>query len=430
MSLIFLEKYLIYSVETSQGRTDYYYYDEITWIVGVLTLSWMAWFVIRRVIQARKQIRGSDKSGNQQKSLRRVINAKNELSHRYLKKGVSENIHAVGIGKTNGAHCIQVFTNSASEDVSINSRTAAVPGEYKDIPVLLIEMPEASFLGAEVSKGLADQNEDTYFSSGETPSPIRDRQDVILGGISGANANLNGQSGTIGFFCKKRSVIHRKSATYLLSNTHVFADLRNPEIDEHDLIVQPSPGEPKKSDPIGELTGYSDLKLDNDIDDPNTTDAAIAKLWRNQEYQMLVPMIGGIKGYAKKEDVEVGEFARKFGRTTGFTAGNVFSIYLDIWIKYDRTGQKAFFKDQILIEPNNDFEKFVDKGDSGSLVVDGENYASGLIFAGASGKLQTEDALSEESVQVDAKVDGYGVANPISDVLNELKVDFIEIDRS
>ncbi len=430
MSLIFFEKYLIYSVETSQGRTDYYYYDEITWVVGVLTLSWIAWFVIRRVIRARKQIRGSDKSRNQKRSLRRIINAKNELSRRYLKKGVSENINAVGIGKTNGEYCIQVFINSASEDILANSQADTVPAEYKGIPVLLIEMQEASFLGTEVSKGSADQDKHIYFYSGETPPPMRERRDVILGGISGANANLNGQSGTIGYFCKKKSLFPRKSDTYLLSNTHVFADLRKSEIDEHDLIVQPSPGEPEKSDPIGELINFSSIKLDNDVDDPNSVDAAVAKLWRNQEHQMLVPMIGGVKGYVKKDEVEVAEFARKFGRTTGFTTGNIFSIHLDIWIKYDRTGQKAFFKDQILIEPNDDFEKFVDKGDSGSLVVDGENYASGLIFAGASGKLQTEDALSEESVQVDAKVDGYGVANPISDVLRDLKLEFIEIDRS
>src|SRR6185295_6632405 len=97
----------------------------------------------------------------------------------------------------------------------------------------------------------------------------------------------------------------------------------------------------------------------------------------------VIPLIGAIKGYVKKENVELGEVARKFGRTTGYTEGRVFSVNLDIWIRYDRTGQSAFFQNQILIEPSLPrFAKFVSKGDSGSLVVDGEQRALGLIFAG------------------------------------------------
>ena len=100
-----------------------------------------------------------------------------------------------------------------------------------------------------------------------------------------------------------------------------------------------------------------------------------------------------IASYANlpKKDVEIGESSRKFGRTTGFTGGNIFSIYLDIWIKYDRTGQESFFKHQFLVEPDQtNYEKFVDKGDSGSLVVDGENFATGLIFAGANRTINAE----------------------------------------
>jgi len=88
-------------------------------------------------------------------------------------------------------------------------------------------------------------------------------------------------------------------------------------------------------------------------------------------------------GYVPKQDIEIGEAVRKFGRTTGYTEGQIFSICLDIWIRYDRTGQSAFFQDQFLIEPDlSQFTEFVSSGDSGSLLVDAKQHAVGLIFAG------------------------------------------------
>ena len=108
-------------------------------------------------------------------------------------------------------------------------------------------------------------------------------------------------------------------------------------------------------------------------------------------------MIGAVKGFAEKATVEIGENIRKFGRTTGFTAGKIFSVYLDIWIKYDRTGQSSFFKNQFLIEPEKpQYEKFVEKGDSGSFLVDAENFATGLIFAGANGNLEGQKTEKQE----------------------------------
>ena len=415
----------MYSVKTENGRADYYYYDEITWIVSFVAISWVAWLFIKQAIQTRKSIRKLPNQKIKRKSLKKVINAKNELSRRLLKKGVSDNINAIGVGEVNGENCIQVFINDENKEQLIDSSNDNIPNEYKGIPIVFVKMSTASFLGFEVQLNTPDsdmKNKGRFIVDGKPPAPIRDFQETIVGGISGANTNLNGQSGTIGYFCKKKSIIPRKSATYLLSNTHVFADLKNPEVDEHDIIVQPSPGEPARSEPIGELTNYSKIRLDNDVDKPNSIDAAIAKLWSGQKSENLIPMIGSVKGFVQKEDVKVGEFARKFGRTTGFTAGNVFSIHLDIWIKYDRTGQRAFFSNQILIEPNSDFEQFVDKGDSGSLVVDGEKYAIGLVFAGASGKLETETHLN--SVKVEKTIENYGVANPISDVMKKMKIEF------
>src|SRR6185503_16375783 len=174
----------------------------------------------------------------------------------------------------------------------------------------------------------------------------------------------------------------------------VFADLRKTKVDDTDLIMQPSPGEAASNRPIGMLVNFSTVKFEGALTEPNHVDAAIAKLWGPQRHNPVIPLIGAVKGHVVKRDIELGEAARKFGRTTGYTEGRIFSIYLDIWIRYDRTGQSAFFKNQFLIEPAlPTFSKFVSKGDSGSLVVDAEQHAIGLIFGGMSETAESTPAL-------------------------------------
>jgi hypothetical protein len=397
------------------------YNTQITFVVAVIVLAWLVWFVIQRIMRANATRRKPEQSRD--KSLKRIAKIKDELSSIWLRKGESKKIHGIGIGKLdNGEPCIQIFINNSSSQMFENPPSDSIPNVYKNIPVVLIAMPQASFLSIDDTM--------SGFSSEEYRKLIREKQDVILGGISGANSNLDGECGTIGYFCRKKSLIPRKSEIYMLSNSHVFADLRKEIVDEHDLIMQPSPGESADSRSIGELERFSHPKLENDTNDANLIDAAIAKLWKQEVHKPLIPMIGTVKGFVQKDDVKVSETARKFGRTTGFTSGKVYSVYLDIWVKYDRTGQSSFFRNQFLIEPDkNGYEKFVDKGDSGSLVVDGENYASGLIFAGANGNVEIKDFSGNLSDEKEAKiiknVKNYGVANPISDVINKLKIELL-----
>ncbi len=395
------------------------YDTAITYVVAAMVLAWLVWVVIERILRADAKRRKPEQSRD--KSLKRTIKIKDELSSRWLRKGESKKIHGIGIGKLdNGEPCIHIFVNNSGSQMFENPPSDVVPNIYKDIPIVLVAMPQASFL----STGSTD-NTFGSFSADEYRKLIREKQDVILGGISGANSNLK-ECGTIGYFCRKKSLIPRKSEVYMLSNSHVFADLRKEIVDEHDLIMQPSPGESSNSRPIGELERFVHPKLENDTNDANFVDAAIAKLWKQEVHKPLVPMIGTIKGFVQKDDVKVGENARKFGRTTGFTSGKVFSIYLDIWVKYDRTGQSSYFKNQFLIEPDKDInEKFADKGDSGSLVIDGENYASGLIFAGANGEVEIREVADETKAKIVKTVKHFGVANPISDVLNKLKIELL-----
>ncbi len=393
------------------------YNTTVTTVVAILVVAWilyLLWGNYRRIKSFRRQ-----PTRKNHKTLKKMVKIKDELSAIWLRKGTSKKIHAIGIGKlASGADCIQIFINDQREHLFENSPSDIIPNNYKGIPLVLVAMPQASFLG--------EEHYFAHFSADEYRKIIREEQAVIMGGISAANTNLEGQFGTIGYFVRRKSLFSRKADTYLLSNSHVFADLRKAAVDEHDLILQPSPGEAGSNRPIAELTNFAHPKLENDTTDANFVDAAIAKLWKQQTHKPLIPLIGAVKGFAQKEDVEVGEDCRKFGRTTGYTGGKIFSIYLDIWIKYDRTGQSSFFKNQLLIEPEKaNYAKFVEKGDSGSLLVDAENFAAGLIFAGANGNMKINEKTdsAESEAKIVKQINNYGVANPISEVLSKLKIE-------
>lgn len=426
MLIFFLGKHLIWSRSDSSGTSSLYYYDEVTWVVAALALAWLTWFLVRRYRRLRALRRPPRRTNY--RLLKRVVKLKRELSSRYLRPGFSMNIHAVGIGMLGGSneYCIQVFINDANAEMWVGSGAAALPSSYRDVPVILIEMPAAVFL--------SDAGVSSLAAFDQYPTGIREHQEVIIGGISGAHMNLTGQSGTIGYFCTRKSKWPRRKEIHLLSNSHVFADLRKAQVDNGDLIMQPSPGEPASNRPIGALVNFSALKFDGDLKEPNHVDAAIAKLWGPHPHKPVIPLIGAVKGYVLKKDIEIGEAARKFGRTTGYTEGNIFSIYLDIWIKYERTGRSAFFQDQFLIEPAlPKFTKFVAKGDSGSLVVDAKQHATGLIFAGMSEAPKSPQALpnieavvrTEPATNKPKRIESYGVANPISEVLERLKIELL-----
>lgn len=392
------------------------YNTAYTSVIIVLVIAWIGYLIWKRD-KRNKSFRRPNKNRDV-KTLKKVIRCKDELSALWLRKGESKRIHAVGVGKlASGEFCIQIFINNEDENLFENPPSNQIPNDYKNIPLALIAMPQASFL--------TDGNFYAGFSPDEYKKLIRGEQKIITGGISGANTNLSGEVGTIGYFVRRKSLIpNRRKEVYLLSNSHVFADLRKATVDEHDLILQPSPGESANCRAIAELTNFAHPKLENDTTDANFVDAAIAKLFRRQNHKTLIPMIGAVKGFAEKQTVQIGERVCKFGRTTGFTAGEIFSISLDIWIKYDRTGQTSFFKNQFMIEPDKSkHERFVDKGDSGSLLVDSENYATGLIFAGANAKTDEQKNFETEEKKPFKQINNYGMANPLSDVLAKLKIE-------
>lgn len=420
ISLIQFGQHPLWSVSDGHGgTTTYYYYDAITWTVAAVVVAWVVWMLVARYRRRRAWLRPPLKRNR--RTLRETIERKREVSRNYLGLGVAGNVHAVGIGTLGpDQYCIQVFVRDASAELAPGS--GPLPDNYRGTPLVLVEMPEAGFL-TDALRVKAPVN---------IRDGIRDAQEIILGGISGANVNLTGSNGTIGYFCTRRSMLKRRKEVYLLSNTHVFADLRKPAPDAHDLIVQPSPGERASGRPIGLLARSLPINFADGIAAPNHIDAAIAKLWEVGSHQPLIPMIGAVKGYVSKAEVEPGETVRKFGRTTGYTTGQVLSIYLDIRIRYDRTGASAFFQDQILIEPAEpEFDRFVAPGDSGSLLLDAHQHAVGLIFAGTANPDGVSAAPGQLSARIDPtgkpvkRIEAYGLANPISEVLDRLKIDLV-----
>jgi hypothetical protein len=422
MFLTAIERHLLW--RSPDGLTTHYYYDEITWVVVASVLAWVVWLLLRASLRARRMRRPPRRADYS--PLKRVVKFKHELSRTFLRPGFSANIHAVGVGLLGGhfgEYCIQVFVREANAEMWAGAGAETVPDLYRGVPVVLIEMDAAGFLSSETMSETMTNERAPWegFLGG-----IRDPQEIIVGGVSGANTNLTGQSGTIGYFCTRRSRLPRRKEVHILSNSHVFADLRKSAVDEGDLIMHPSPGEAATGRPVGALVSFSALKFDGGPDEPNHVDAALAKLWEPQQHRPLIPFVGAVRGYVPKGEVEVGEAARKFGRTTGYTEGRVFSIYMDIWIRYDRTGRSAFFENQILVEPlPPDSSKFVSKGDSGSLVVDEGQHALGLIFAGTSDVQQPRTAPPNTEAAAPKRVEGYGVANPIGEVLDRLKIELV-----
>ncbi len=222
-------------------------------------------------------------------------------------------------------------------------------------------------------------------------------------GCSGGNAYdlANGYccSGTLG------SLITKAGKFYILSNSHVLAG-----------DFASSPGDPDVSqigDPINQ-PGLIDVycqDIENDyvaylsslttLDDGANVDAAIAEIIAGR-----VRTDGYILGIGTLSsatlDAYVDLAVKKSGRTTGLSRSSVTAINATVTVGYEDECAGSYFTKtftgQIFIK--NKASKFLNSGDSGSLMVedvDTNPRAVGLLYAGSS---------------------QLAVANPIDDVLD------------
>jgi hypothetical protein len=226
--------------------------------------------------------------------------------------------------------------------------------------------------------------------------------------IGSSIGHINVTAGSLGGFAKKAGT----DKTYILSNNHVLA--HENAGNKGDPIVQRgcADGGLLETDKVGILDGFVKLETKS----TNLVDCALAEITdpNGCERNLMrdldgIGKNGRLKGVAGISTLEKGEIVRKIGRTTGATIGRIVTIELDhVILKYDMGNIR--FDNQIEIE-SNDERLFADGGDSGSLIVDGDGKAVGLLTA-----------MSEQGGRNRL---GKFYANPIQQVLSDLKAELI-----
>ena len=205
-------------------------------------------------------------------------------------------------------------------------------------------------------------------------------------------------AGTIGAFAQEK----KSGKIVILSNNHVLANENDAKVG--DPILQPGEYDAgkKPKDAIATLTKWVDLNPNG----KNAIDAAIATLKKTAKFDPLnyddFGKLAGVRTEPILESIEV----VKAGRTTGLTRGRIVATEIDnVVISYDLGS--ISFDDQIEIESTGD-GAFSSGGDSGSLILDAEMNAVGLLFAGS------------ESGGTNGR--GLTYANPIAPVLSKLAI--------
>lgn len=235
------------------------------------------------------------------------------------------------------------------------------------------------------------------------PEPYRRiRWRPVYGGVSGGHAMAT--AGTIGAV-----VLDTESGGMaVLSNNHVFANAtytHMPGAAVGDAILQPARFDAGTS---ADIVATLDRWVPLDATGDNLVDCALARPLSDDLFVPLV--VGGLGQDGRLHTIAVngttaargGEVVHKYGRTTGHTSGTVIDVDFTTRIQYS-VPEPVVFVDQILACIK------VDGGDSGSLLLDDQNRAVGLVIASA-------------------KSDGvyYTIANKIGNVMAMLGIEFPE----
>lgn len=165
---------------------------------------------------------------------------------------------------------------------------------------------------------------------------------------------------------------------YILSNNHVLANSNNARLGDH--ILQPGPydGGVDPSDRIAILSRFIPITFEPPVpraQHNNLVDAAIAE-GQFHDLDRSIYWTGPVRNWCRRSEVRVGTVVKKTGRTTNITFGRILSVGATIDVGYGGN-RIARFRDQIITT------NMAAGGDSGSLVLDLDNKAVGLLFAGS-----------------------------------------------
>lgn len=288
------------------------------------------------------------------------------------------NVVGIGIGEKQkqgislGVPCVRIYVRKKLplEDLR---ETLILPMIVGEVPTDVVEVGTIKAMPT-------TSNPCTKKRMGHQPRPVP-------GGISVGHVNIT--VGTLGVR------VRDDAAWYILSNNHVLADENRASVG--DLVLQPGPDDGgDAADPthhIALLSRFVRLHYDGAT---NFVDAAIARIDQN-DVEAAICSIGAPVGVrAARRNLVV----HKHGRTTGYTVGRVTDVNATIWVEYD--AGSALFKNQITIQGGT--ASFSKGGDSGSLILDMQLRACGLLFAGS-------------------ESENFTWANPLKRVFSSLKVE-------
>lgn len=176
-------------------------------------------------------------------------------------------------------------------------------------------------------------------------------------------------AGTFGCLVRDVRALGR---VYILSNNHVLANSNAATLG--DPVLQPGPfdGGTFPEDTLAHLARFVPIRF-NDPEAFNLVDAALAFPVDMRDVVASVVALGVPKGSAEATlDMPV----TKSGRTTQTTVGTVTGIDVTVVVSYGEAGD-AYFRNQTL---TTDMSQ---GGDSGSLLLNEEGLAVGLLFAGS-----------------------------------------------
>ena len=358
------------------------------------------------------------------KSDERIHKVISKHSHRILQK---QNVHGIakGVkirkGRKTGKKGVTVFVEAKTDFVSERDR---IPKAIDGVQTDVVERPRAEAMPL-FGGGYEDH---TYgwrcpFMMGDEIGPYR-----------------QSQAGTLGFILRSFSAMDGDSPSLCdmgITNFHVIYPPynSNTNITGHE-VSQPAygwEGQPPKR-PIGVVESYmapDPTRKDNNVDaalirlypstDPRRPNygyrwpAGLTERYfdRNVLGQAWGPGMASMfpsphfhKDYVglvrdmREEDgatrspyhfglVEIGDRVWKSGRTTGGTSGSVIATNATMKVAYSGKLGTVTFADQIVVVQDSEMDdaktnngRIVGPGDSGSMVVDNQNFAVGLLFAG------------------------------------------------
>jgi len=294
-------------------------------------------------------------------------------------------------------------------------------GRITDEPCVVVsvakKVPEAQLSLADIVPKKLDQVRTDVQETGviRALQGHTDRWRPAPGGVSIGHVDIT--AGTLG------CLVTRNGQLFILSNNHVLANSNAAE--KGDPIIQPGRydggtiedqiatledfvpinfGTSPPTCPIAagmesflnwvaRLLGSSHRVMAfQEVPDRNLVDAAIARPLSDDLVERRILEIGVPKG---SREATLGTNVKKSGRTTGFTTGRITQIDVTVQVSYGE-GKTATFEDQLMAGAMSK------GGDSGSAVLDQEDYVIGLLFAGS---------------------DTTTIINPIQFVLEALRVE-------